>query len=163
MNYFYSFFFLFLSFLILIKPFIKDVIIRWILESKDLKNIGFITILIGVICIYFGTNEEYWYETLWMIITFSLGIVLIIRGLLTLFFLEAIKKFISFYSKHYFKISIPISLIMLYLSFFIVITDYVGPQKDIEICKSDDIVNLICGFKNPEDIVVTPDNEYTKN
>ena len=160
MNYFYSFFFLFLSFLILIKPFIKDVIIRWILESKDLKNIGFITILIGVICIYFGTNEEYWYETLWMIITFSLGIVLIIRGLLTLFFLEAIKKFISFYSKHYFKISIPISLIMLYLSFFIVITDYVGPQKDIEICKSDDIVNLICGFKNPEDIVVTPDNEY---
>ena len=61
-------------------------IIRRILESKDLKNIGFITILIGVICIYFGTNEEYWYETLWMIITFSLGIVLIIRGLLILFF-----------------------------------------------------------------------------
>ena len=46
------------------------------------------------------------------------------------------------------------------LAFFVVSSDYVGPQKDISSCSSDNKVKLICGFKNPEDIVITPDKKF---
>ena len=49
---------------------------------------------------------------------------------------------------------------MISLAFFVVSTDYIGPQKDISECKSDKAISVICGFSNPEDIVVTPDNKY---
>ena len=160
MNYFYSFFFLFLSIFILIKPFINGVIVKWILESNHLKKVGLATLILGVTCIYFGTQGEFWFERLWMVLTFSLGILLVIRSLFILLFPTAIKKFATFIINNYYKISIPLSLVMLYLSFFVVITDYIGPQKDISSCQSDQYVDLICGFKNPEDIVITPDEEY---
>ena len=160
MNYFYSFFFLFLSILILIKPFVNVVIEKWVLESNHLKKVGLANLILGVACIYFGTQGEFWFERLWMVITFSLGILLVIRSLLIFLFPTAIKKFVTFIINNYYKVSIPLSLVMFYLSFFVLITDYIGPQKDISSCQSDQYVDLICGFKNPEDIVITPDEEY---
>ena len=41
------------------------------------------------------------------------------------------------FMKNYYKFSIPISMLMV-LAFMIVSTDYVGPQKDISGCESDD-------------------------
>ena len=49
---------------------------------------------------------------------------------------------------------------MISLAFFTVTTDYIGPQKDISRCESDDAISVICGVSNPEDIVVTPDKKY---
>ena len=49
---------------------------------------------------------------------------------------------------------------MISLALFTVTTDYIGPQKNISECKSDDAISVICGVSNPEDIVVTPDNKY---
>ena len=48
----------------------------------------------------------------------------------------------------------------MFLSFFIVSTDYIGEQKDISNCKSDDSISVVCGLSNPEDIVITPDQNY---
>ena len=49
---------------------------------------------------------------------------------------------------------------MIGLAFIIISNDYIGPQKDISECISDRNIEIICGFKNPEDIVITPDNEF---
>ena len=70
------------------------------------------------------------------------------------------KKILPIYIKHYYKFSIPISMIMVFLAFFIVSTDYIGPQKDISNCESDDQIEVICEFNNAEDIVITPDKEF---
>jgi DNA-binding beta-propeller fold protein YncE len=80
--------------------------------------------------------------------------------LVVIFFLEKIKKILPLYLNHYYKFSIPISAVMISLALFTVSTDYIGPQKNISECKSDDAISVICGVSNPEDIVVTPDNKY---
>ena len=136
MNYFYFFFFLMLSVLILIKP-LMNIIGNWVLGSSDLKKIGVFTFLIGCICIYFGTSSEYWNERVWTITTFVLGILLVIRGSFIIFFLDFVKKGVTFYMNNYYKISIPVSLFFICLSFLIVLSDYIGPQKDISSCKPD--------------------------
>ncbi len=159
MNYFYFFFFVFLGTLVWIKPFAEFLKNR-ILSSNNINVIAGITLLIGLICVYIALKDEYWFERVWRIVTFSLGIILIIRGIAAIYFFNQIKKAISFIFLHYFKFMSIISVMFFTLAFFVVSSDYVGPQKDISSCSSDNKVKLICGFKNPEDIVITPDKKF---
>ena len=159
MNYFYFFFFVFLGILVWIKPFAEFLKNR-ILSSNNINVIAGITLLIGLICVYVALTDEYWFERVWRIVTFSLGIILIIRGIAAMFFFNQIKKAIPFVFLHYFKFMSIISVMFFSLAFFVVSSDYVGPQKDISNCSSDNKVKLICGFKNPEDIVITPDKKF---
>ena len=159
MNYFYFFFFLSLSVIILFKPFIKS-ISDWVMRSEKLNKAGLITFIIGFSLTYFSLIQSFWYERMWIVVTLVLGILLLIRGIFIIFFLENIKKILPIYIKHYYKFSIPISMIMFFLAFLIVSTDYIGPQKDISNCESDDQIEVICEFNNAEDIVITPDKEF---
>ena len=159
MNYFYFFFFVFLGILVWIKPFAEFLKNR-ILSSNNINVIAGITLLIGLICVYVALADKYWFERVWRIVTFSLGIILIIRGIAAMFFFNQIKKAIPFVFLHYFKFMSIISVMFFTLAFFVVSSDYVGPQKDISNCSSDNKIRLICGFKNPEDIVITPDKKF---
>lgn len=159
MNYFYFFLFLFFSIIILFKPLAKT-LFDWVINSKKLYKLGFITSLIGAFCIYISLMDSFWYERVWMVVTLILGILIFIRGVFIIFFLDTIKKLFIVILKNYYKFTIPISLTMFFLAFFIVSTDYIGPQKDISSCRSDSVINVICDFYNPEDIVITPDKEF---
>ena len=158
MNYFYFFFFLFLSLLLWVKPLIVF-ICKKIDGAQNLHIFGGLTFLIGIAMVIFSINSD-WAERLWILLTLIVGILLCIRGLVVIFFLEKIKKILPLYLNHYYKFSIPISAVMISLALFTVTTDYIGPQKNISECKSDDAISVICGVSNPEDIVVTPDNKY---
>ena len=158
MNYFYFFFFLFLSLLLWVKPLIIF-ICKKIDEAQNLHILGGLTFLIGMAMVIFSINSD-WAERLWILLTLIVGILLCIRGLVVIFFLEKIKKILPLYLNHYYKFSIPISVVMISLALFTVTTDYIGPQKNISECKSDDAISVICGVSNPEDIVVTPDKKY---
>ena len=158
MNYFYFFFFLFLSLLLWVKPLIVF-ICKKIDGAQNLHILGGLTFLIGIAMVIFSINSD-WAERLWILLTLIVGILLCIRGLVVIFFLEKIKKILPLYLNHYYKFSIPISVVMISLALFTVTTDYIGPQKNISECKSDDAISVICGVSNPEDIVVTPDNKY---
>jgi hypothetical protein len=158
MNYFYFFFFLFLSLLLWVKPLIIF-ICKKIDQAQNLHILGGLTFLIGMAMVIFSINSA-WAERLWILLTLIVGILLCIRGLVVIFFLEKIKKILPLYLNHYYKFSIPISAVMISLALFTVSTDYIGPQKNISECKSDDAISVICGVSNPEDIVVTPDNKY---
>ena len=158
MNYFYFFFFLFLSLLLWVKPLIIF-ICKKIDQAQNLHILGGLTFLIGMAMVIFSINSA-WAERLWILLTLIVGILLCIRGLVVIFFLEKIKMILPLYLNHYYKFSIPISAVMISLALFTVSTDYIGPQKNISECKSDDAISVICGVSNPEDIVVTPDNKY---
>ena len=122
MNYFYFFFFVFLGILVLIKPFtefLKDKII----SSNYINIIAGITIIIGLICVYVPLTDQYWYERVWKIVTFSVGILIIIRGLAVLFFFNQIKKALPFVFKHYFKFMSAISIMFFALAFYTVSSD----------------------------------------
>ena len=150
MNYFYFFFFLFLSLLLWVKPLIIF-ICKKIDEAQNLHILGGLTFLIGMAMVIFSINSD-WEERLWILLTLIVGILLCIRGLVVIFFLEKIKKILPLYLNHYYKFSIPISVVMISLALFTVTTDYIGPQKNISECKSDDAISVICGVSNPEDI-----------
>ena len=159
MNYFYFFFFLFLALIILIKPLIIAVSEK-IMRAKELKLLGIITFIIGVFCIGISAKDSMWFETTWKLVTFILGIILIIRGLAVIFYFEKIKNVLPLFLNHYYKFAVSISLTFIYLAFLIVSNDYLGPQKDISKCESDESMTVICGFQNPEDIVLTPDEKF---
>ena len=158
MNYFYFFFFLFLSILLFIKPLIVC-ICKKIDKAENLNILGGLTFSIGLAMTIFAISAA-WTERLWILVTLVLGILLCIRGLVVIFFLEKIKKILPIYLNHYYKFSIPIFIAMTSLGLFVLSTDYIGPQKDITECKSDKTISVICGISNPEDIVITPDNKY---
>mgnify|MGYP001158490814 FL=1 len=159
MDYFYFFFFLSLSVIILFKSIIKS-ISDWIMKSEKLNKTGLITFIIGISLTCFSLMQSLWYERLWMVVTLILGILLLIRSFFIIFFLKNIKKMLPILLKHYYKISLPISVTMIFLAFLIVSTDYIGPKRDISNCESDESISVICNFQNPEDIVITPDNKY---
>ena len=159
MNYFYFFFFLSLAIIILIKPF-TQFISAWVMRSERLTVTGLLTGSLGLLCIYISLIDPFWFERMWMIVTFVLGILLLMRGFFIIFFLGVIKKMLPSLMKNYYKFSIPISMLMVFLAFMIVSTDYVGPQKDISSCESDDQIQVICNFSNSEDIVITPDKKF---
>ena len=159
MNYFYFFFFLSLAIIILIKPFTKF-IYDWVMRSEKLNVTGLLTGSIGILCIYISLLDPFWFERMWRIVTFILGILLLMRGFFIIFFLAVIKKILPTFMSNYYKFSIPISMLMVFLAFMIVSTDYIGPQKDISSCESDDQIQVICDFSNSEDIVITPDKKF---
>lgn len=159
MNYFYFFFFLSLSVLIWVKP-LMIYICEKVQEAKSLNILGSITFLIGSALVIFFIQYDDWSERLWTFITVILGFLLCLRGLVVIFYLESIKKILPVYLNHYYKFTFSISLILIFLSFFIVSTDYIGEQKDISDCKSDNSISVVCNFLNPEDIVVTPDQKF---
>ena len=159
MNYFYFFFFLSLSLLVWFKP-LMFYISEKVQEAKSLNVLGVITFLTGISLVIFFTLYENWAERLWTLVTVILGCLLCIRGLVVIFYLKSVKKILSLYLNHYYKFTFPISLTLMFLSLFIVSTDYIGEQKDISNCKSDDSISVVCGLSNPEDIVITPDQNY---
>ena len=142
MNYFYFFFFLSLSLLVWFKP-LMFYISEKVQEAKSLNVLGVITFLTGISLVIFFTLYENWAERLWTLVTVILGCLLCIRGLVVIFYLKSVKKILSLYLNHYYKFTFPISLTLMFLSFFIVSTDYIGEQKDISNCKSDDSISAV--------------------
>ena len=57
MNYFYFIAFLTLSILILIKPLTKNIANKFI-QLKNVKPIGYLTILLGISCIAVAVNQS---------------------------------------------------------------------------------------------------------
>ena len=159
MNYFYFFFFLSLSLLVWFKP-LMFYISEKVQDAKSLNVLGGITFLIGISLVIFFTSVGGWDERLWILITVILGYILCLRGLVVIFYLDSIKKILPIYLNHYYKFTFSISLTLIFLSFFIISTDYIGEQKDISNCRSDNSINVVCGISNPEDIVITPDQKY---
>ena len=90
MNYFYFLFFIFLSLLLYIKPLIVHICNR-VDSAENLNILGGLIFSIGLAMVIFSINSD-WAERLWILLTLILGILLCIRGLVVIFFLEKIKE-----------------------------------------------------------------------
>ncbi len=159
MNYFYFFFCIALSGLILCKPITKYIFSK-ILQKENLRVIGSLSMIIGLLLIGISSNYELWFERVWTLTTFVLGCILLLRGIFALIFPNIVKKLISSYFRNYYKFSVPTSMFLVLIGILIVLNDYIGPKKDISECISDKDISVICGFKNPEDMVITPDGKF---
>ena len=62
--------------------------------------------------------------------------------------------------KHYYRIAIPMALLCLGLSIFILGLAYIGTVVDVSSCESGEQLSFSCAVSNPEDLAVTPDNQF---
>ena len=129
-----------------------------ILDSSNIKFIGFLAIVIGVFLLYvvdFSWSDRVWKNTL-----FIFGIVSIFRGFIAILFENIVYKFANIFFNNYVKFTIPISLLFFSLTLVLVSRDYMGPIKNIDECQSDESISLYCGFQNPEDMALLPDKKF---
>ncbi len=158
MNEFYAIFFLLLSILVMIKPFVK--VLSSFIDSSQIKKLAIFLIIFGLFLIYYVINQPIWYERYWKVMTFVLGVIFLIRGLIIFYKPKLVKTFIIFYIKNFYKFSSVLSILMLLISSSMLFIDYLGPKKNINNCESSEQIDVICGVSNPEDIVAIPNTEF---
>jgi len=70
------------------------------MQSKKLTITGVVILLAGALCLYISLAYEFWYERVWLIVTFVIGIALLIRGFVTIFFFKKILfGFLQYFKK----------------------------------------------------------------
>ena len=158
MNYYLAFFFLACGLLVLIKPLYSYLFSN--LVGSKVKISGYLALFFGIILFLTGLLQPEWSDRLWSVIFVVMGALSFLKGVWLIALPNHASKILEIFIKHYYKITVPVSILYLFISVTVVSTDYIGPQKDISKCESDDRIKVICGFSNPEDIVITPDNKF---
>ena len=154
MNYYLAFFFLICGLLVLIKPLYAYLFNNFV--GAKIKASGYLALFFGVIIFLTGLLQPNWSDRLWSVIFVVMGALSFIKGIWLIAFPAHASRILEVFINHYFKIVIPVSILYLFISLTVISTDYIGPQKDISKCESDNLIKVICGFSNPEDIVLTP-------
>ena len=157
MNEILAIIFLCFSLIILFKKIMLQ-LMKVILDSSNIKLLGVLALIIGLFLLY--TVDFSWSDRVWKNTLFIFGIVSILRGFIAILFENLVYKFADIFAKNYFKFSIPLSLLFFSLTLLMVSRDYMGPVKNIDQCQSDKSISLYCGFNNPEDMALLPDNKF---
>jgi len=152
MNYLLASFFLLLSISLFFKKFILG-FSNFIFLNYSIKKIGIGFILFGILIIYISTDQADWNEVMWRFTTMILGILLILRGAVMSLLGNKLYKLLEVFEKHYYKLSVPISLFLFSISALVISRDYLGEIPNIEECISTGEIEIICGVSNPEDMV----------
>tara|TARA_B100000795_G_scaffold64939_2_gene44016 strand:+ start:5150 stop:6523 length:1374 start_codon:yes stop_codon:yes gene_type:complete len=157
MNEILAIIFLCFGLIILFKKIVLSVM-QPILESSNIKLLGFLALVVGGFLLYivdFSWSDRIWKNTL-----FVFGLFSILRGFIAIFFENMIHKFANLLFNNYYKFTIPLSLLFFSLALLMVSRDYMGPLNNIDECQSDESISVYCGFKNPEDMALLPDNKF---
>ena len=119
-----------------------------------------VLIVILAILIFLIVYQTGWDETLWKLV-FVFFLIFGLLQLLSIYtypnFFEGISSFLE--NPSFFK------RLLLFIAFFslgllLVGRSYIEPVPVIDDCESDSELNVLCVVKNPEDIAVTPDNNF---
>ncbi len=133
----------------------------WLLSLASWRLIAVGGILLALPLLIWGAGIADWYFYSARIALFVIGLLLMGEGLYILMVDAApLQKLLRFMAKHYYLIAIPMSLICLLLSIFILARSYIGPIPDVSSCKSGSTLSVSCVVSNPEDMVITPDNRF---
>jgi hypothetical protein len=152
MNYFLASFFLLLSISLFFKKYILS-ISNFIFQNYSIKKMGIGIALFGIFIIYISTNQADWNEVMWRLTTLILGLLLILRGILMSLLGDKLYKLLYVFERHYYKLTIPISVILITISALVISRDYLGEIPNIEECVSTGEIEIVCGVSNPEDMV----------
>ena len=90
---------------------------------------------------------------MWRFTTMILGILLILRGAVMSLLGNKLYKLLEVFEKHYYKLSVPISIFLFSISALVISRDYLGEIPNIEECVSTGEIEIVCGVSNPEDMV----------
>jgi len=107
-------------------------------------------------CLVSVTLQEYWHEELWRLVVFivlSFALFQLVSTVFTIRIWNGITEFAR-------KGRLIFSICFFSLGLLLIVRSYIGPVISTEGCKSDQEIQVICLVKNPEDLAVTPDNDF---
>lgn len=107
-------------------------------------------------CVVSVTLQEYWYEELWRLVIFivlSFALFQLVSTVFTIRIWNGITEFAR-------KGRLIFSICFFSLGLLLIVRSYIGPVISVEECKSSKEIEVICLVKNPEDLAVTPDNDF---
>ena len=107
-------------------------------------------------CLVSVTLQEYWHEELWRLVVFivlSFALFQLVSTVFTIRIWNGITEFAR-------KGRLIFSICFFSLGLLLIVRSYIGPVISTEGCKSDQEIQVICLVKNPEDLAVTPDNNF---
>ena len=100
-------------------------------------------------------------EILWRLILLVISIFGALEGLLFFVLPGLLKRIMSlFLSINFYAWAIPASFISFLLALLLLTRSYIGPVPEIMDCESDYPLSVACVVNNPEDLAVTPDNNF---
>lgn len=107
-------------------------------------------------CLVSVTLQEYWHEELWRLVVFivlSFALFQLVSTVFTIRIWNGITEFAR-------KGRLIFSICFFSLGLLLIVRSYIGPVISTEGCKSDQEIQVICLVKNPEDLAVTPGNDF---
>ena len=107
-------------------------------------------------CVVSVTLQEYWYEELWRLVIFIVLSFALFQLVSTVFTIRIWNGITDFARKG----SLIFSICFFSLGLLLIVRSYIGPVISVEECKSSKEIEVICLVKNPEDLAVTPDNDF---
>ena len=133
----------------------------WLLSLASWRLIAVAEIVLALPFLIWGAGVADWYFYSARIALFVVGLLLMVEGIYILMADTApLQKLLHYIIKHYYLFAIPMALICLLLSVFILARSYIGPIPDVSSCESGSTLSVSCVVSNPEDMVITPDNRF---
>ena len=84
-------------------------------------------LILGVALFLIGFLQSNWEDRLWSVIFVVMGALSFLKGAWLILFPKNSEKTLEIFIKHYYKITIPTSVLYLFISFTVISTDYIGP------------------------------------
>ena len=112
--------------------------------------------LFCLVCLVSTTLQEYWYEELWRLVIFIVLSFALLQLGSTIFTMKIWNGVTEFARKGH----LILSICFFALGLLLIARSYIGPVISVEECKSSKEIEVICLVENPEDLAVTPDNNF---
>ena len=125
------------------------------------RSLVIFDVMIAVPLVLFCNSIDGWYYYAASIAIFSLAALLLLQGVYVVVVrTEVCKKHLQLVLKHYYSSAIPLAIVCLCLSVFILVRSYIGPVADVSDCESGRRLSVACVVTNPEYMVLTPDQQF---
>ncbi|MDA9877300.1 hypothetical protein N9D20_00625 [bacterium] len=134
---------------------------NWLLTLQNWRALAIVDFMIAAPLIIWSISAPNWYYYTTWIAIFTFGLLALSEGIYLLLTDSTVYKgHLQSLMKHYYRIAIPMALLCLGLSIFILGRAYIGPVVDISSCESGEKLSFSCAVSNPEDLAITPDNQF---
>ena len=133
----------------------------WLLSLQSWRRFAVVDFMIAVPLILWVVSTQSWYfYTVWIAL-FIVGLLLVCEAVYLLAVdIDLCKKHLQFVLRHYYATALPLALLCLLLSLFILGRAYIGPVAALSGCESGAQLSVACGVTNPEDMAITPDGQF---
>ncbi|MDA9352700.1 hypothetical protein N9913_00090 [Porticoccaceae bacterium] len=133
----------------------------WLMSLQSWGRFAVVDFMIAVpLILWIVSTDSWYYYTVWIAL-FTLGLLLVCEAIYLLAVdIDLCKKHLQLVLKHYYAIALPLALLCLVLSLFILGRAYIGPVVAVSDCKSGAQLSIACGVTNPEDLAITPDGQF---